>query len=297
MHAVRFAEYGPPSVLTVVEADRPEPGPGQVRVAVKAAGVNPFDLKVRSGAMRFGTLPRVPGAEVAGTVDALGEGVSDTAVGAAVAGWAATGGYAEYALLETYAPKPEELDWAQAAALPVAGEAALRALEELAPHAGETLLVHGASGTVGAVAVQFAVAAGVGVVGTAGPANLERVRGLGAVPVAYGPGWADRVRAAAPRGVDAVLDAAGHGILPQAVELRGGTAERVLTLVDGAAQELGVRFSSGGGRSTQVLRTLFRAQAEGRLVLPDPRLMSLANAAQAHAELEARGSGKIVLIP
>lgn len=297
MHAVRFAEYGPPSVLTVVEADRPEPGPGQVRVAVKAAGVNPFDLKVRSGAMRFGTLPRVPGAEVAGTVDALGEGVSDTAVGAAVAGWAATGGYAEYALLETYAPKPEELDWAQAAALPVAGEAALRALRELAPRSGETLLVHGASGTVGAIAVQFAVADGVVVVGTAGEANLERVRGLGAVPVAYGHGWADRVRAAAPDGVDAVLDAAGHGILPEAIALRGGTTERVLTLVDGAAQELGVRFSSGGGQSAQVLRTLFRAQAEGRLVLPDPRLMSLANAAQAHAELEARGSGKIVLIP
>lgn len=299
MHAVRFAEYGDPSVLTVVEADKPEPGPGQVRVAVRAAGVNPFDVKVRSGAMRFGTLPRGLGAEVAGTVDALGEGVTDTAVGEAVAGWAVTGGYAEYALVKTYARKPEELDWAQAAALPVAGEAALRALRELAPAKGETLLVHGASGSVGMIAVQFAVADGVTVVGAAGEARLERVRALGAVPVAYGEGLADRVREVAPQGVDAVLDAAGHGMLPEAIELRGGTTERILTLADDAAQELGVRFSSGGAgaQTPEVLRTLMDAQARGRLVLPEPRLMSLANAARAHAELEARGSGKIVLIP
>lgn len=299
MHTVRFAEYGAPSVLTVEEADRPEPGRGQVRVAVKAAGVNPFDVKVRSGAMRFGTLPRGLGSEVAGTVDALGEGVTDTAVGEAVAGWALTGGYAEYALVGTYAAKPEELDWAQAAALPVAGEAALRGLRELAPREGETLLVHGASGTVGAIAVQFAVADGVTVVGTAGEANLERVRALGAIPVAYGEGLADRVREAAPQGVDAVLDAAGHGVLPDAIALRGGTTERIVTLADGAAQELGVRFSSGGaaGQTPEVLRTLLDAQAQGRLVMPEPRLMSLANAAQAHAELEAHGSGKIVLIP
>ncbi|MDE3722173.1 NADP-dependent oxidoreductase [Nocardiopsis sp. N85] len=299
MHAVRFAEYGDPSVLTVVETDKPVPGTGQVRVAVRAAGVNPFDAKVRSGAMRLGTLPRGLGAEVAGVVDALGEGVLDVAVGDAVAGWAVEGGYAECALMEVYAVKPEELDWAQAAALPVAGEAASRALRELAPRKGETLLVHGASGTVGAIATQLAIADGVSVIGTAGEANLDRVRELGAVPVVYGAGLADRVREVAPRGVDAVLDTAGHGALPDAIALRGGTTERIVTLADDAAGELGVRFSSGGqgARTPEVLRTLLDAQAHGRIVLPEPRLMSLANAAHAHAELESRGSGKIVLIP
>ena len=299
MYTVRFAAYGAPSVLTLQETAPPEPGRGQVRVAVKAAGVTPFDVKVRSGAVRPGPLPRGLGSEVAGTVDALGEDITDTAVGGAVAGWAVTGGYAQYALVETYAAKPESLDWAQAAALPVAGEAALRGLRELAPRTGETLLVHGASGTVGMIAVQFAVADGVTVIGTAGEAHLERVRDLGATPVAYGRGLADRVRRVAPHGVDAVLDAAGHGVLADAIALRGGTAERVLTLADETAHESGVRFSSGGaqGRTPQVLRTLMDALARGRLVLPEPRLMSLADAARAHAELEARGSGKIVLIP
>ncbi|XKK39319.1 alcohol dehydrogenase catalytic domain-containing protein [Nocardiopsis sp. ARC36] len=125
MRAVSFSDYGDPSVLTVVESEVPEPGPGQVRVAVRAAGVNPFDVKARSGLMAQGRplpAPRVPGLEAAGVVDAVGEGVTGTAVGDAVAGWTAGGGgYAEYAVLSTFAAKPEALTWQAAAALPVAG--------------------------------------------------------------------------------------------------------------------------------------------------------------------------------
>ncbi|MDL4815905.1 NADP-dependent oxidoreductase [Actinomadura opuntiae] len=301
MRAIRFAEYGAPSVLTVVETAVPEPGPGRIRVAVRAAGVNPIDVKVRSGSMSGGKPlagPRGLGSEVSGTVDAVGDGVTDVAVGDAVAGWAVGGGYAEYALMAVYAAKPDALTWEQAAALPVAGEAALRALRALQPRKGETLLINGASGTVGAIAAQLAVADGVTVIGTAGPANLDRVGALGAVATPYGAGLADRVRALAPQGVDAVLDAAGHGALPDAIALRGGV-DRVVTLADPAASELGVPFLSGGAedQTAEVLHTVLEAAAEGRITPPAPQRMSLNEAAQAHEQLEKRGSGKLVLLP
>jgi NADPH:quinone reductase-like Zn-dependent oxidoreductase len=297
MRVVRHTEHGGPSVLTVGEAPVPEPGPGQVRVAVRAAGVNPVDVKLRSGAMRA-PLPRVPGAEVAGVVDAVGAGVADAAVGDAVVGWPVGGGYAEYAVLSVYAAKPDALDWVAAAALPVAGEAALRALRALAPRPGETLLINGASGSVGAIATQLAVADGVTVVGTAAPANLDRVRALGAAATPYGDGLADRVRALAPDGVDAVLDAAGHGALPDAIALRGGV-DRVVTIADSAADELGVPFLAGGAedQTADVLRTLLDAAASGRITPPAARVLPLEEAARAHADLEAWGSGKTVLVP
>ncbi|MFJ9553558.1 NADP-dependent oxidoreductase [Nocardiopsis sp. NPDC101807] len=300
MRAVSFSEYGDPSVLTVVETGVPEPGPGQVRVAVRAAGVNPIDVKVRSGLMAQGKplpAPRVPGQEAAGVVDAVGEGVTGTAVGDAVAGWTAGGGYAEYAVLSTFAAKPEALTWQEAAALPVAGEAAVRALRVLDPRRGETLLVNGASGSVGGIAVQLAVAVGITVIGTAGGANLDRVRALGALATPYGEGLAQRVRALAPRGVDAVLDAAGHGALPDAIALRGGT-DRVVTLADPAAFDLGVPFlSKPEDQTAQTLETLMEAAADGRITPPASRAMGLGEAAQAHREWERKSSGKIVLVP
>lgn len=217
MEAIVFEEFGGPEVLRLVETAKPQPGPGQVRVRVAAAGVNPLDHKIRNGWMQavFPTpLPATPGAEFAGTVDALGEGVTDTAVGDEVLGWTATGAYAQYALSSAYAPKPAGLDWTAAAALPVATETAARVLALLGVRSGETLLVHGAAGVVGATAVQLAVAAGAEVVGTASPANHGYVRSLGATPVAYGEGLVGRVRAVAPRGVDAVFDAAGKARCP-----------------------------------------------------------------------------------
>ncbi|WAE76354.1 NADP-dependent oxidoreductase [Streptomonospora nanhaiensis] len=301
MRAVSFSDYGDPSVLTVVESEVPEPGPGQVRVAVRAAGVNPFDVKARSGLMAQGRplpAPRVPGLEAAGVVDAVGEGVTGTAVGDAVAGWTAGGGgYAEYAVLSTFAAKPEALTWQEAAALPVAGEAAVRALRVLDPRRGETLLVNGASGSVGGIAVQLMVEVGITVIGTAGGANLDRVRALGALAIPYGEGLAQRVRALAPRGVDAVLDAAGHGALPDAIALRGGT-DRIVTLADPAAFDLGVLFlSKPEDQTAQTLETLLGAAAEGRITPPASRAMGLEEAAQAHREWERKSSGKIVLVP
>lgn len=301
MRAVIFAEYGDPSVLEVVETERPEPGPGQVRVAVRAAGVNPIDVKLRSGSMSGGKPlagPRRLGFEVSGVVDAVGDGVADAAVGDAVAGWPVGGGYAEYALLSVYAAKPDALTWEQAAALPVAGEAAVRSLRALKTGRGETLLINGASGAVGALATQIAVADGLTVIGTAGAANLDRVRALGATATTYGPGLADRVRELAPQGVDAVLDAAGHGALPDAIALRGGV-DRVVTIADPAAFDLGVPFLSGGpeDQTAEVLRTLLEAAAQGRITPPATRGMALDQAAQAHEQVEKGGAGKIVLIP
>ncbi|MWA00136.1 zinc-binding dehydrogenase [Actinomadura sp. LD22] len=301
MRAAIFAEYGDPSVLKVVETGLPEPGLGQVRVAVRAAGVNPIDVKVRSGSMSGGrppTRPRSLGSEVSGVVDAVGDGVADVAVGDAVAGWPVGGGYAEYALMSVYAAKPDALTWKQAAVLPVAGEAALRSLRSLRPGRGETLLINGASGAVGALATQIAMGDGVTVIGTAGAANLDRVRALGAAATVYGPGLAGRVRELAPQGVDAVLDAAGHGALPDAIALRGGV-DRVVTIADPAAFELGVPFLSGGSKdqTAEVLRTLLEAAAQGRITPPAAHGMALDQVVQAHEQVEKGGAGKIVLLP
>ena len=249
MKAIIFDEFGGPDVLHEADVEVPQPGPGQVRVRVKAAGLNALDGKKRAGMLEAvfpTTFPAIPGAEVAGVVDALGEGVSDVQVGDEVLGWADTGSYAEYALATAVAPKPTDLSWQVAAALPVASETAERVLDELGVVAGETLLMHGASGAVGTVAVQLATARGARVIATAGAANQDYLTSLGATPTTYGEGLVERVRALAPDGVDAVFDLAGKGALPDSITLRGGT-ERIVTIADFSAAELGVAFSPGGG--------------------------------------------------
>src|SRR5580698_7551918 len=241
--AVRFSQFGGPEVLEIVDLSDPHPGPGHVRIAVRAAGVNPSDWKKRKGLMDGG-LPQTLGHEAAGVVDELGEGVAGVAVGDRVFGFSAEeGAQAELAVLSYYAPIPPSLDFAGAAALPAAVETATRALDQLGVGSGSTLLVNGASGSVGGAAVQLAVARGARVIGTASPANHEYLRSLGAEPVAYGEGMADRVRALAPAGVDLALDVAGSGVLPELIELAGGP-EHVVTIADVAgAQKHGVRFS------------------------------------------------------
>ncbi|GLU48242.1 NADP-dependent oxidoreductase [Nocardiopsis ansamitocini] len=298
MRAISFSEYGAPSVLSVVELVEPQPGPAQIRVAVRAAGVNPLDWKQRSGIMPL-DLPSVPGAEVAGTVDAVGADVTDVVVGDEVVGWSISGGYAEYATLRTYVAKPSALSWSQAVSLPVAGEAARRGLAALALSPGETLLVNGASGGVGSIAVQLAVQAGVTVIGTAGPGNQDYVASLGARATTYGAGLVQRVRALAPKGVDAVLDAAGHGVLPDAIDLTGGT-ERVVTLADPVAFDLGVAFSAGtaGDQNARVLAELVDAAVTGRVSLSEAVVFPLTEAAEAQRVSEAGTTrGKIVLTP
>jgi len=300
MRAISFSEYGGPEVLREVDVDSPEPRADQVRVQVRAAGVNTFDCKLRAGAFAGQIrlrLPHVPGAEVAGLLDAVGRDVAGTQVGDPVFGWAKSGGYAERATLSTFADVPAGLSWVDAAALPVAGEAANRALETLGLRAGETLLVHGAAGAVGTIAVQLALRAGATVVGTAGPSNQEDLTALGVTATVYGDGLLDRVRQLAPQGVDAVLDIAGKGALPASIELRGGT-DRVVTLADPAASSLGVAFLAGtdSGQTAQLLAMLAGAVRAGQLALPTPRTFGLAPAADAHT-LSERGTGrrKIVL--
>jgi NADPH:quinone reductase-like Zn-dependent oxidoreductase len=155
MKAVQFGEYGDPEVLQLVEVDEPHADPGQVRVAVRAAGVNPVDWKIRSGAMRQATAlesPQTPGSDVAGVVDEVGDEVSGVSVGDEVFGFAVSGGYAQYAVLEKFARKPAAMSWAEAAGLPVAVETAVRGLDLLGVKAGQTLLVNGAAGGVGVAA-------------------------------------------------------------------------------------------------------------------------------------------------
>ncbi len=304
MFAMGFTEYGGTEVLRTLDVPEPEPGPGEVRVRVKAVGVNPIDWKLRSGAMagfRPVQFPYVPGIELAGVVDRVGEGVPDLRAGDEVLG-PAVAAYAELAIAraEQVLAKPEQVPWELAAALPVASETAYRMLAHVSPAAGQTVLVHGAAGGVGSVATAFAVADGVRVVGTAGEVNHDYLRSLGAVPVTYGEGWPERVRAAAPEGVDAVLDTAGRGVIEESVALAGGP-DRVVTIADPGAQRLGVKFSSGLteprsyhregiGRALELI-------AQDRLPLPIWRAYPLVEAPLAHrASEEGHLRGKIVLI-
>lgn len=298
--AITFSEYGTPEVLRLSEVTTPEPGPGQVRIRVRAASVNPLDLKVRSGLMakvapaRF---PVTPGLDAAGVVDAVGEG-ADATVGDEVLGAAAGGGYGEFALLDRPVAKPRDLSWEVAASLVTVGRTAFRVLRELGVRAGQTLLVHGAAGSVGTVAVQLAAARGITVVGTVGEHDIERVTALGATAVRYGDGWAERVKAAAPRGVDAVFDASGAGVLAESVALAGDSA-RVVTIADMTAAQHGVRFSAGSADpADDSLSQLVRLAAAGELDLPVWRAYPLDQAATAHGDLEARRNrGKVVLLP
>ncbi|MFD9009199.1 NADP-dependent oxidoreductase [Streptomyces sp. NPDC059552] len=298
--AITFSEYGAPEVLRLSEVTPPEPGPGQVRIRVRAASVNPFDMKVRSGRMADAVPARFPmilGLDAAGVVDAVG-GTAGAAVGDEVLGAAVGGSYSEYALLDRPVAKPGALSWEAAASLVTVGLTAFRVLAELGVQAGQTLLVHGAAGGVGTVAAQLAVARGITVVGTAGEHDLERVTALGATAVRYGDGWPERVRAAALQGVDFVLDTSGAGVLAESVALTSDSA-RVLTIADMSAAQHGVVFSTGSAdRTGESLPELVRLAAEGKVSVPVWRTYPLAEAAQAHADLEARRNrGKAVLLP
>jgi NADPH:quinone reductase-like Zn-dependent oxidoreductase len=296
--AVRFSQFGGPEVLEIVDLPDPHPGPGQVRIAVRAAGVNPSDWKKRQGLMDE-DLPQTLGYEAAGVVDELGASVTDAAVGDRVFGFSADGAaQAELAVLSWYAPIPPSLDFAGAAALPAAVETATRALDQLGVRSGTALLINGASGSVGSAAVQLAVARGARVAGTASPANHAYLRSLGADPVAYGAGLVERVRALAPGRVDAALDVAGSGVLPELIELAGGP-EHVVTIADFAgAREHGVRFSSGdAGRALHALAGIGELIESGHFSLPVAQTFPLAEIAAAHrAGEDGHVRGKLVLV-
>ncbi len=303
--AVRFSRFGGPEVLEIVDVPELRPGPGEVRVAVRAAGVNPFDWKVRRGYMAGGaTAPDGPqglGQDLAGVVDEVGPDVTAFAVGDEVLGSGLSPAYAEQALARPadLVARPADVPWDVAGGVTGTGRTAFRTLQLLGVAAGETLLVHGAAGGVGFIAVQLAVARGVRVVGTARQSNHEQLRSVGVLPVTYGDGLEERVRDVVPDGVDAVLDATGHGVLALSVRLAGGP-ERVLTIADGRAAEHGVRFSSGddGARMTGALEEIVAMVAAGTLSVPVARTYPLAEVADAHRLSESGDAGgKIVLLP
>ena len=302
MKAVTFAEYGGPEVLRVTEVEDPRPGPGQVRVAVRAAGVNPIDWKARSGFMAEvmpASFPVVDGREAAGVIDQVGDGVTGAAVGDEVFGFAVGGAAAEYAVLDDFAAKPASASWEQAAALPVAVETSVRVFTVLGGLGdGQTIVVNGAAGGVGVAAVQLARARGARVIGTASESNHEFLRSLGAEPTTYGDGLVDRVRALAPDGVDLAFDTAGKGGVPDLITLTGDP-ERVATIADFSAAALGVKVTGGGDfRAAEALGDAAELIEAGRLQIPVAATFPFSQAAEAHrVSQEGHVRGKLVLIP
>jgi NADPH:quinone reductase-like Zn-dependent oxidoreductase len=300
--AVRAAVYtqsgSPADVLSVTEVAEPHAGPGQVRVAVRAAGVNPIDWKIVGGLTGHSPAsPTVPGIDAAGVVDEVGEGVTDVRVGDAVFGHATDGSAAEYAVLTAWAPKPDATPFEVAGALPVAGETAVRVLDILGLESGQTVVVDGASGGVGTATVQVAASRGLRVIGTAGAANQDFVRSLGAVPTLHGPGLADRVRALAPDGVDGGVDTAGKGSVRDLIALTGDPA-KVITIADFGAAELGVHVTSGGGGQAPRLAQVADLLATGRLQVPIAGTYPLERIGEAYAESQGgHVRGKLVLVP
>jgi enoyl reductase len=300
MRAVVIDGYGGPEVLRLAEVAEPVAGPGQVRVKVRTAGVNPVDVKQRSGFFAAVAQARFPlrlGNEYAGTVDQVGAGVADFAVGDAVFGSATGQCYAESVVVDAadVVAKPEELGWDAAGGLPAVGQTAYTAVEQIGGVGrGETLLVHAAAGGVGTVAVQIARLRGATVIGTASEANHDYLRSLGAVPVAYGPGLLDRVRALAPGGVDAALDAVGGDATAVSLALVADRRRIGTTIDAAAAQEHG--FLRVGGRTTPGLRQLAEWCRTGDLVLPSVTGYPLDQVAAAHRQVEAGHTrGKVVL--
>ncbi|MFI5782175.1 NADP-dependent oxidoreductase [Nocardia sp. NPDC051570] len=303
--AVRFDRYGDIDVLEVVEVPDPVPGPGEVVVAVVAAGINPGEAKIREGALHErwpATFPSGEGSDFAGRVIALGAGVSGIEVGGEVLGFVENrSSHASQVVVpaDQVTPKPAGLSWDVAGALFVAGTTAFAAVRAVSPEAGDTVAVSGASGGVGSLVVQLLRARDVTVIGIAGPAKHEWLRSKGVTPVAYGDGLAERLRAAAPDGIDAFVDTYGSGYVELAVEL-GVQPERINTIIDFAAVEkFGVKAEGNAAADTiDVLAELADLAAAGTLEVPIAATYPLARVRDAFRELEGDHThGKIVLHP
>jgi len=305
MRAVQYDEYGGIDVLHVGDVPVPQPGPGEVLVEVKAAGTNPGEAYVREGryAERWpSTFPSGQGSDYAGIVSAVGDGVDAVAVGDEVFGWTdARASQAEYVIVPVrqVIAKPPEAAWEQAGALHVVGATAWAAVGAVDPRPGETVVVSAAAGGVGVLTVQLARRTGATVVGIASEANHDWLRAHGVVPVAYGDGLAERIRAAAPDGVDAFIDLFGDGYVDTAVEL-GVAPDRVDTIIDFAAVDKYQVKADGNavGARPEVLAELAALLAKGELELPVAATYPLEQVQDAYRELERRHTrGKIVLVP
>ncbi|HEY2206013.1 MAG TPA: NADP-dependent oxidoreductase [Pseudonocardia sp.] len=301
--AVRFDQYGPVEVLRVDEVERPAPGPGEVLVEVVSAGINPGEIAIREGLLHDrwpADFPSGQGSDFAGRVVEVGDGVRDLAEGDEVVGF--TDGRASQADLvvaavEDLARKPEAVGWDEAGGLKVAGTTAYAAVRAVGLEAGETVAVSGAAGGVGSLVVQLARRSGARVIGIAGETNAEWLRSVGVEPVSYGDGLADRLRAAAPDGIDAFIDTFGNGYLELALGL-GVKPGRIETIIDFAgAQRHGTLAVGGGEASTgAVLGELVGLIAEGGLTVPIATTYPLEQVREAYTELARRHTrGKIVL--
>jgi NADPH:quinone reductase-like Zn-dependent oxidoreductase len=284
MKAVQFADYGGPEVLHLVDVDEPHAGPGQVRIAVRAAGVNPVDWKIRTGLMREVRpipLPAGTGVDAAGVVDEVGDGVDGVAIGDDVFGQGSAT-YAEHAVLSHWAAKPAGLSFAEAAGYPVPVETAIRIINQVGVQPGETLLVSGAAGGVGSAVVQIARQRGISVIGTAGATNQDYLRSLGAAATTYGDGLVGRVRAIAPDGVDAALDIAGSGVIDELIELTGEPS-KVLSIADFSAPAKGAQVSSKATDPDGAYAEAARLFSSGDLRIPVAKSFPLRDAAAAQA--------------
>jgi len=300
MRALQFRAYGGPEVLEWAEAVEPHAGPGQIRVAVRGASVNPIDWKILSGATSGGepmSGTGYLGFDAAGVVDEVGEGVADVSVGDEVLGRGSST-QAEYAVLDSWAPKPSSVDWTVAAAAGVAGETSERGLRLLDVKSGDKVFIDGGAGGVGAVAVQMAVARGASVVASAGEANHDYLRELGATPVLYGGGVVGRVREAAGGDVDAVFDVAGKTPVQDLVSLVPAPS-KVVSIANFAAGEAGVKVTGGGAdsRPMEALAEVADLLAQDRLRIR-VETFSFDRAAEAYG-ISQRGHvrGKLVLVP
>jgi NADPH:quinone reductase-like Zn-dependent oxidoreductase len=284
-----------------MEVPEPQAGPGQVRVRVRAAGVQPFDCRVRAGGFPPGRtfdMPVIPGNEFAGVVDQLGDGVDGVTTGTAVVGFSTLGSYAEHVVVgaDQIAPKPDGMPWEVAGAFSGSAQGAHMAVEQMGIRPGDTVLVNGAAGALGTMAVQLARLRGAGtVIGTARPENHDHLRSLDVVPVTYGPGLADRIRAVAPGGVDAALGWEADG-LRATLEVTADP-DRVVSMVfsDEVAQ-LGIR-EWAGVRSTARLTEMLAFHEAGELQVHLRQAYPLDRAADAHRDVgSGHGRGKVVLV-
>jgi NADPH:quinone reductase-like Zn-dependent oxidoreductase len=304
--AVRFDKYGGLEVLQVVEVEPPIPGPGQVVVRVKAAGINPGEASIRKGlfAERWpSTFPSGQGSDLAGVIEEIGPGVAQIHAGDEIIGFSEKrSSQAELVVIQSdnLVPRPANVSWEQAGALFVAGTTAYAAVRAVSLQAGDTVVISGAAGGVGSIAVQLAVNAGAKVIGLASEKNHQWLKDHGVVAVTYGDGVEDRIRAAATGGkVDAFVDTFGGGYVELALKL-GVARDRIDTIIDFAAVEkYKVKAEGNGAAATaEVLGELADMIAAGRLEIPIAKVYPLAEVREAYRDLEQRHTqGKIVLEP
>ncbi|MEU4330951.1 NADP-dependent oxidoreductase [Nonomuraea dietziae] len=302
--AVRYDEFGGIEVLRVAEVDRPVPEYGQVLVRVKAAGINPGEAAIRTGAMADifpSTFPSGQGSDLAGVVAEVGAGVDRFVVGDEVIGFSERrAAQAELVLVDVdnLTPKPDSISWEVAGGLYVAGVTAWGAVHSIQLDSGETVVISAAAGGVGSLAVQLARRAGATVIGLASEHNHEWLQTHGVIPVAYGDGVTDRIKAAAPSGIDAFIDTHGGGYVELALAL-GVAVERIDTIADfAAAAKYGVKTEPGTNArpGAEVLAELAALIADRHLEVPIANVYPLTQVRQAYTELERRHThGKIVL--